>query len=120
MGHLGLYYRFCVTRGLESAEVATMPDTGILLTHTAVYLSEVAVSRKLTMCVDTLKLRDGVASLEQLSMSRFHIPPLFLTHLRSAFWRSNYYSTHSPSPYTDICDAEETLGVHGEGYIRRG
>jgi hypothetical protein len=69
MGHLGLYYRFCVTRGLEKAEMATMPDAGVLLTHTAVYLSDVAVSRKMAMCVDALKLRDGVASLEQLSMS---------------------------------------------------
>jgi hypothetical protein len=76
MGHLGLYYRFCVTRGLESAEVVTLSDAGILLTHTAVYLSDVAISRKLTVCVDTLKLRDGVASLYQLSMSCFP-PSLF-------------------------------------------
>jgi hypothetical protein len=69
MGHLGLYYRFCVIQGLEKVEVATVPDAGILLTHTAVYLSDVGVSRKVALCVDTLKLRDGVASLEQLSMS---------------------------------------------------
>jgi hypothetical protein len=119
MGHLGLYYRFCVSRGLENADVATMPDTGTLLTHTTVYLSNVAVSRKLTMCVDTVKLRDGVASLEQLSMSCFHTSHLFLTYLRSAFWRSNHYAAYSPSTNADIYNAEETLGVYREDYIWR-
>ena len=120
IGHLGLYCRFCVIRGLEVGEVATIPDAGILLTHTAVYLSDVAVSRKLAMCVDTLKLRDGVASLEQLSMFLFCIFNLFLIGVRSSFWRSKHCPAYSSSPNADICDAKEALGLYGEGYIWRG
>jgi len=64
MGHLGIYYRLRVTRGLESTEPI---NPGVILTDTSTYLDDVSISRKLESCVDSLKLRDGVVSLEQLS-----------------------------------------------------
>jgi hypothetical protein len=67
MGSLGLYHRFSVTRGLEDETQATTPTVGAAIEYTAMYLTGVAVSRKLEICVDSLRLRDGVASLAQLS-----------------------------------------------------
>jgi hypothetical protein len=69
MGHLGLYYRFSVTRGLERRTSTITPKPGEVLAHTAVYLSMVAISRKMDLCVDSIKVQDGIASLEQLSES---------------------------------------------------
>jgi len=65
MGHLGLYYRFCVPQGLEQETPSLKPEG--ILAHTVVYLSSEPVSNKITECTDSLKLRDGLASLEQLS-----------------------------------------------------
>jgi len=67
IGHLGLYHRFSVIRGLEWEKSGPHPDAGDIITHTAVYLGGVNVSRKMTTCVDLLRLRDGVAPLGQLS-----------------------------------------------------
>jgi len=71
MGHLGLYHRFSVTRGLERRTSTNTPKLGDVLAHTAVYLSAVTISRKMDLCVDSIKIRDGIASLEQLSEFRF-------------------------------------------------
>jgi len=65
MGHLGLYYRFCVPQGLEQESPSLKPEG--ILAHTVVYLSSAPVSSKITECTDSIKLRDGLASLEQLS-----------------------------------------------------
>jgi hypothetical protein len=67
MGHLSLYYRFCVPQGLEQNGETPSPTPGGIVAHTVVYLSGNSVSSKITECVDSLKLRDGSASLEQLS-----------------------------------------------------
>lgn len=67
MGHLGLYYRFHVTQGLERNSNSTTLSSGEIISHTAVYLADASVSRKMDTCVDSMKLRDGFASLEQLS-----------------------------------------------------
>jgi hypothetical protein len=72
IGHLGLYHRFSVTRGLEREKDIPTAQLGDAITHAIVYLSGVSVSRKVAMCVDSLKVRDGVASLEQLGESRIH------------------------------------------------
>jgi hypothetical protein len=66
MGHLGLYHRFSVTRGLEREKDVSEPESGDAITHTVVYLTGFDVSKKMDICVDSLRLRDGVASLEQL------------------------------------------------------
>jgi hypothetical protein len=69
IGGLGLYHRFSVSRGLEGerqTDTATIRDT---IEYTMVYLAEVVVSRKLEISVDSLRLRDGVAPLGQLSRS---------------------------------------------------
>jgi hypothetical protein len=70
MGNLGLYHRFTVTRGLEGERRTTMTTIGDAMECTTVYLGGVAVSRKLETCVDSLRLRDGIASLGQLSKSK--------------------------------------------------
>ena len=72
MGHLGLYYRFRVSRGLEQSSHNGL-DTGNIMAHTSAYLADVAVSRKMEACIDSLKLRDGVTLLEQLSQC-LHTP----------------------------------------------
>jgi hypothetical protein len=67
MGNLGLYYRFSVTHGLEGETQTSTSTAGDAIEYTTMYLAGVAVSRKLEICVDSLRLRDGVASLGQLS-----------------------------------------------------
>ena len=69
MGHLGIYHRYSVTRGLERSNSTTDPEPGEVLAHTGVYLADVAVSRNLDLCAKLLEVRDGGASLEQLSES---------------------------------------------------
>ena len=66
MGPSGLFHRFSVTSGLENP--ASL-GPGDIMTHTIAYLTEVAVSQKMDICVSSLKVRDGVSSLGQLSMS---------------------------------------------------
>jgi hypothetical protein len=67
MGNLALYHRFSVTRGLEERAQTTTPTVRDAIECSTLYLAGVAVSRKLEKCVDLLKLRDGVAFLDQLS-----------------------------------------------------
>jgi hypothetical protein len=67
MGHLGLYYGFCVPQGFEQNEETPSPRPEDIMAHTVVYLPGDPVSSKMTECVGSLKLRDGFASLEQLS-----------------------------------------------------
>jgi hypothetical protein len=78
MGHLGLYYRFCVPQGLEQNEMMSPTPEGII-EHTVVYLSGEPVSGKMVECICALKLRDGSASLEQLSQSHMHVLETTLT-----------------------------------------
>ena len=66
MGPLGLYYRFNVSSGLESSAAL---EPGDIVTHTAVYLADIVVSRRVDICVDSLKAREGISSLGQLSRS---------------------------------------------------
>jgi hypothetical protein len=73
MGHLGLYYRFCVSQGLEQSEGISTSQLESIIAHTVVYLSGNPVSSKMTECTDSLKLRDGSTSLEQLSQSHIHV-----------------------------------------------
>jgi hypothetical protein len=70
IGNLGLYHRFSVSRGLEGERRTNTPTVGDAAEYTTLYLAGVAVSRKLELCVDSLKLRDDIASLGQLSKSK--------------------------------------------------
>jgi hypothetical protein len=67
MGHLRLYYRFSVAAGLGESGTAVSPGSGTIIAHAAAYLGDPSVSRKLDACIDSLKARDGIASLGQLS-----------------------------------------------------
>ena len=70
IGHLGIYYRLRVTRGLESTKSI---KPAVILTHTSTYLDGASISRKLDSCVASLKLRNDVVSLEQLSEFPDHV-----------------------------------------------
>lgn len=65
MGRLGIFYRFSVTRGLERTAGIVGPDPGETLAQTNVYLTE--ASALMDRCVDSLRTRDGIVRLEQLS-----------------------------------------------------
>jgi hypothetical protein len=67
IGSLGLYHRFSVTHGLEGETQTNTPTAGEAIEYTMVYLAGVSISRKLEICVDSLRLRDGITSLGQLS-----------------------------------------------------
>ena len=78
MGNLGLYHRFSVTRGLEGERQTKTTIVENVVECTTVYLDGVAVSQKLEICIDSLKVRDGVASLDQLSKSKASAERRFL------------------------------------------
>jgi hypothetical protein len=80
MGHLGVYYRFCVNKGLEKTTDTTMSDPGNTITHTAAYLADVSVSRQFDQCVGSLKLQEGIVSLGQLSEAGNSSQCVELTH----------------------------------------
>ena len=67
MGHLGIYHRYSVIRGLEGSTSTSGTEPGEVLSHTELYLGEVSVSRNLDGCINLLRMRDGGASLERLS-----------------------------------------------------
>ncbi len=64
MGQLGLFYRFSVSNGLESGVAPTASKD--IVTHTKVYLADVAVSRKLDQCVESLRVRESGFTLKQI------------------------------------------------------
>ncbi|KIM19923.1 hypothetical protein M408DRAFT_30808 [Serendipita vermifera MAFF 305830] len=69
MGHLGIYFRFCVPTGLEKAPQRPQPTEEEIIAHTSTYLEDRSVLQKVDTCVDFLIVRDGVSSLEQLKYS---------------------------------------------------
>jgi hypothetical protein len=60
MGHLGLYHRFSVTRGLEMETHIPGSQIWDIIAHTAVYFTGFDVSRKMDLCAESLRVRDGV------------------------------------------------------------
>jgi hypothetical protein len=68
VGHLGIYYRFSVEQGLPRIYGVNPNDIGWLNTQVDSYLHDAQVSRKLDHCVESLRLRQGQVTLEQLSM----------------------------------------------------
>ena len=68
VGHLGIYYRFSVDQGLQRIYGVNPNDIGWLNTQANSYLDDAEVSRKLDHCVESLRLRQGQVTLEQLSM----------------------------------------------------
>ncbi|KIM24302.1 hypothetical protein M408DRAFT_27138 [Serendipita vermifera MAFF 305830] len=104
MGHLGLYHRFSVTRGLETAAMDTKISSEEMITQTMAYMDDFDLSDKMERCVELLKLKDGTASLEQLKRSggeKVSAPPL--PSLTDAF-----VMRHGPWEFVKnaICDPE--------------
>jgi hypothetical protein len=112
MGNLGLYHRFTVTRGLEGEGRTAMTTIGDAVECTSVYLGGVAVSRKLDICVDSLKSRDGIASLGQLSKLKTSAERGFFQHLSRISRWSRSPTTCSAFPDKIIRDAKRTMGIH--------
>jgi hypothetical protein len=112
MGHLGIHHRYSVTRGLERSNSTTNPEPGEVLAHTGVYLADVAVSRQLDLCAKLLEVRDGGASLEQLSnLFVISIDSCFDPYFRVLWWRK-YTPSWLTSFDQDICHAEGAMGVY--------
>ena len=76
LGLSGIYHRFSVIVGLERSADTLSP--GDIVTHAAAYLADVTVSRKMDICIDLLKERDGILSLEQLSMSYTRLRHIYI------------------------------------------
>ncbi len=68
VGHLGVYHRFSVEQGLQRIYGVNLDEIGWLNTQVDSYLDDAQVSRKLDHCVESLRLRQGQVTLEQLSM----------------------------------------------------
>jgi len=69
LGHLGIYRRFSVSKGLESVSSGgSFPNLGEIITHTDVYLSEGSTPREIDECVGSLKSREPAVPLHRLSM----------------------------------------------------
>jgi len=68
MGHLRVYYRFSVEQGLQRIYGVDWNDVSWLNAQIHSYLEDAQVSQKLDRCVESLRLREGQVTLEQLSM----------------------------------------------------
>jgi hypothetical protein len=68
VGHLGIYHRFSVEQGLQRIYGVGPNDISRLNTQVDSYLDDAQISRKLDHCVESLRLRQGQVTLEQLSM----------------------------------------------------
>jgi hypothetical protein len=67
VGHLGIYYRFSIEQGLQRIYGVKPNNIGWLNTQIDSYLDDAQISRKLDHCVESLRLRQGQVTLEQLS-----------------------------------------------------
>ena len=67
MGHLGLYIRFSVNRGLDMSSSNPVLSPEEILAHTTSYLDDVSLSEEVDLCAELIKMRGGISSLEQLS-----------------------------------------------------
>jgi hypothetical protein len=112
MGHLGIYHRFRVSEGPGTPTQMVKPDPGIILSHASVYLSDVSVSRKLDICVDSLKAQDGVVSLEQLSELVTATVDTFHSREPRTLWRADRFSFTTSPCHENVCHAERTVGVY--------
>lgn len=71
MGHLGFYSRFSVDSGLETTELSRSPDFGHIVAHTKVYVDKGSVTRRMDLCIEMVRMRDGTVTLDQLSKLSF-------------------------------------------------
>jgi hypothetical protein len=112
MGHMGIYYRFRVSEGLGIASQTAKADPGDFLSHTSVYLGDVSVSRKLDICIDSLKAPDGVISLEQLSRFATATVATFHSRIPRTLWRAVSRSVTTPPCHENIRHADRAVVVH--------
>lgn len=71
MGHLGIYFRFSVEQGLQDVYNDITGDLGRMTAQACAYLEEQAISRRIDHCVKSLRLRQGMSTLGQLSKHIF-------------------------------------------------
>jgi hypothetical protein len=112
MGHLGIYYRFRVSEGLAITTQTAKADPGGILSHTSVYLNDTSVSRKLDICVDSLKTPDGVASLDQLSELVTTVVDISHSRVPRTLWRADRFSFATSPCHKSIRHAERTVEVY--------
>jgi hypothetical protein len=99
MGHLGIHSRFSVSQGLQNDQIKDCMDIGHILSHTEVYVEDEETSHKIDDCVERLRLRQGLASLEQLSKLFTRAPSiafLFLDHIEYSGGRQIPYKGLPP------------------------
>ena len=81
MVNLRLYHRFSVSRGLEVLSPNNEITYQNIVTQTSVYLDDLSLSEKVDQCSELLRIRDGTASLEQLSGWHTSASKSFAYHL---------------------------------------
>ena len=69
MGHLELYFRLSVNRGLEASSAVNTEKPKDIITQTLAYLDDGSLEEKIERLIELLKLRHGTSSLEQLGES---------------------------------------------------
>ena len=67
MANLRLYHRFSVEKGLDQASPSQGTISQSVLAHTSVYLKDLGLAKRADQCSELLRIRDGTASLDQLS-----------------------------------------------------
>jgi hypothetical protein len=95
MGHLGIYHRFSVDHGLSQSTPMVQPAPGDILAHTASYLTEGSTSRRLNLLLDTLRFREGVSSLQQLSECETPLQA-YMVHTLTSFKGTLEGNDHPP------------------------
>lgn len=121
MGRLGIYSRFSVSNGLERITSAATIGLGEIMTHTKVYLDDTQVTRKMDSCVESLRIRDGVSSLDQIrhtggqAILTPQLPPLTKTFvMRKKPWEFVERVLLGPRDPNDI-DGPRMLFITGIG-----
>ena len=73
MANLRLYHRFSVNLGLELSSPSKKMTSESIVTQTSIYLDDLGLTEKVDHCSELLRIRDGTASLEQLSEWHTHV-----------------------------------------------
>ena len=117
MDHLGIFQRLSVTLGLEGRPNNAVPVIRDIFTHTEAYLADGNVIEKMEVCIDALKTRLGVSSLEQLSELHHTCYSRCTDTLRSFWWRNNQFSFPTTAD-EHVRDAKGAMAFHREGHAR--
>ena len=117
MDHLGIFHRLSVSLGLDGRPGNVAPSIRDIVTHTETYLADGSVIEKMEICIDALKTRLGISSLEQLS-ELYDMCCNHCTHtFRSLWWRSLCFSFPATTDEY-VRDAKGALAFHRESHAR--